>query len=222
MSWRIFLRHPHQAMSDKIGYDCRPEKATYFHGGTYGLLKLRDFMDVRKFPDFLEVGIQVCLFLYLVVSWKQILEVSWNRGTRKSSTLIGFSLINHPFCGTTILGNPIWSFDLFVVWIEHHMYCIQMYCRSRRKMEGHGISQRISNCIISSIYLVIVRFPEIGVPPVTIHFRLRFSLINHPLLGYPDGYWNPFRYSVLSQLRSPGDLNADFRPFISMPMSMKK
>ena len=31
--------------------------------------------------------------------------VSENRGTPKSSILIGFSIINHPFWGTPILGN---------------------------------------------------------------------------------------------------------------------
>ena len=31
--------------------------------------------------------------------------VSENRGTPKSSILIGFSIINHPFWGTTIFGN---------------------------------------------------------------------------------------------------------------------
>ena len=33
------------------------------------------------------------------------LGVSKNRGTPKSSSLIGFSLINHPFWGTPIFGN---------------------------------------------------------------------------------------------------------------------
>ena len=33
------------------------------------------------------------------------MDVSENNGTPKSSTLIGFSLINHPFWGTTIFGN---------------------------------------------------------------------------------------------------------------------
>ena len=33
------------------------------------------------------------------------LGVSKNRGTPKSSTLIGFSIINHPFLGTLISGN---------------------------------------------------------------------------------------------------------------------
>ena len=31
--------------------------------------------------------------------------VSKNRGTPKSSILMGFSIINHPFWGTTIFGN---------------------------------------------------------------------------------------------------------------------
>ena len=33
------------------------------------------------------------------------MEVSWNSGTSKSSILIGFSIINHPFGGIPILGN---------------------------------------------------------------------------------------------------------------------
>ena len=33
--------------------------------------------------------------------------VSKNNGTRKSSILIGFSIVNHPFWGTPIFGNTI-------------------------------------------------------------------------------------------------------------------
>ena len=33
------------------------------------------------------------------------MDVSENRGIPKSSILIGFSIINHPFWGTPILGN---------------------------------------------------------------------------------------------------------------------
>ena len=33
------------------------------------------------------------------------MAVSKNRGTPKSSILIGFSIINHPFWGTPIFGN---------------------------------------------------------------------------------------------------------------------
>ena len=34
------------------------------------------------------------------------MDVSLNDGTPKSSILIGFSIINHPFWGTPIFGNP--------------------------------------------------------------------------------------------------------------------
>ena len=38
--------------------------------------------------------------------WLEVHEgVSENRGTPKSSILIGFSIINHPFWGTPIFGN---------------------------------------------------------------------------------------------------------------------
>ena len=33
------------------------------------------------------------------------MDVSENSGTPKSSNLIGFSIINHPFWGTSIFGN---------------------------------------------------------------------------------------------------------------------
>ena len=45
----------------------------------------------------------------------QNMRVSINGGTSKSSTLIGFSLINHPFWGTPIYGNPqvhTWLFPM--------------------------------------------------------------------------------------------------------------
>ncbi len=37
--------------------------------------------------------------------FKCYMGVSKNGGTPKSSILIGFSIINHPFWGTTIFGN---------------------------------------------------------------------------------------------------------------------
>ena len=43
--------------------------------------------------------------MYQIVSVTHIMGVSENRGTPKSSILIGFSIINHPFWDTTILGN---------------------------------------------------------------------------------------------------------------------
>ena len=41
------------------------------------------------------------------------MDVSLNGGTHKSSILIGCSIINHPFWGTTILGNPHINDDHF-------------------------------------------------------------------------------------------------------------
>ena len=40
--------------------------------------------------------------------------VSKNSGTPKSSILIGFSIINHPFWGTTIFGNAHIDIDIDV------------------------------------------------------------------------------------------------------------
>ena len=37
--------------------------------------------------------------------WLNYMGVSENYGTPKSSILIGFSIINHPFWGTPIFGN---------------------------------------------------------------------------------------------------------------------
>ena len=40
------------------------------------------------------------------------MDVSENRGTPKSSILIGFSIINHPFWGTPIFGKHPYTWDL--------------------------------------------------------------------------------------------------------------
>ena len=54
------------------------------------------------------------------VTWKHM-GVSWNGGTPKSSILMGFSIINHPFWGTPIFGNPhivSWCF----IWVFHQLH----------------------------------------------------------------------------------------------------
>ena len=50
------------------------------------------------------------------------MEVSWNRGTPKSSILAGFSLRNYPFLGTTISGNPYYIYIYVYIYI-----CVCMY-----------------------------------------------------------------------------------------------
>jgi len=44
---------------------------------------------------------------------EEYMDVSKNSGTPKSSILIGFSIINHPFGGTLIFGNTHMNADLF-------------------------------------------------------------------------------------------------------------
>ena len=46
--------------------------------------------------------------------------VSKNRGTPKSSILIGFSIINHPFWGTPIFGNTQICFTFFNMSLRSH------------------------------------------------------------------------------------------------------
>ena len=65
--------------------------------GDCGILVLRlKFLPIRWWED-LESG-------KLIGIWDDM-GVSKNRGTPKSSILIGLSIINHPFWGTPIFGN---------------------------------------------------------------------------------------------------------------------
>ena len=49
--------------------------------------------------------VHVVSFQLALVGVQWNMDVSLNGGTPKSSILIGFSIINHPFWGTTIFGN---------------------------------------------------------------------------------------------------------------------
>ena len=42
----------------------------------------------------------------MLLRWFFYMDVSENSGTPKSSILVGFSIVNHPFWGTITLGNP--------------------------------------------------------------------------------------------------------------------
>ena len=58
----------------------------------------------RAVPQFVrQVGEQKSNF---TMGYRWYMEVSWNRGTPKSSILMGFSLRNHPFWGSPIYGTP--------------------------------------------------------------------------------------------------------------------
>ena len=69
-------------------------------------MKITHFPECRGafFHQRLELGSQktICSYNHHLLQ----MDVSKNSGTPKSSILIEFSIINHPFWGTTILGNP--------------------------------------------------------------------------------------------------------------------
>ena len=50
------------------------------------------------------------------------LGVSENNGTPKSSILIGFSIINHPFWGTSVFGNPQLELVCLVYVLQHEFF----------------------------------------------------------------------------------------------------
>ena len=56
---------------------------------------------------FLVGGHEVKRFGLAFLPRKQDMDVSKNRGTPKSSILIGFSIMNHPFWGTPFLETPM-------------------------------------------------------------------------------------------------------------------
>ena len=60
--------------------------------------------------------------------WSHVyMDVSENSGTPKSSISIGFSIINHPFCGTPLFGNThIYIYNIIYLYI--YMYvCLSMF-----------------------------------------------------------------------------------------------
>ena len=69
--------------------------------------------------------IHICVYIYIwliciYIYW--FMDVSENRGTPKSSILIGFSIINHPFWGTPIFGNTHMSSVLQC--LQEHNYIL--------------------------------------------------------------------------------------------------
>ena len=77
-----------------------------FLTGTDGRIETHQIGDHRGLPPLEEAtkrGIQICSYVNKYIYIYR--DVSENSGTPKSSILIGFSIINHPFWGTPILGN---------------------------------------------------------------------------------------------------------------------
>ena len=70
----------------------------------YGLVN-RSFNLVVQLGELLCWGNWMAYSLVITYIAISYMGVSKNRGTPKSSILIGFSIINHPFWGTPIFGN---------------------------------------------------------------------------------------------------------------------
>ena len=62
------------------------------------------------------VHVCICIYIYM--------DVSENSGTPKSSILIGFSIINHPFRGTPIFGNTHMYICTYVYMYVYMYICI--------------------------------------------------------------------------------------------------
>ena len=66
--------------------------------------KLESAVCIWRWPVVFDHPARLCAYIMIKKSvW--YMDVSENSGTPKSSILIGFSIINHPFWGTPIFGN---------------------------------------------------------------------------------------------------------------------
>ena len=74
---------------------------------------------------------QKLAFLGGKIRWNQM-GVSENRGTPKSSNLIGISIVNHPFWGTSIFGNT----QIQDVWNSQHW---SLKLLPSQGHDGHGL-----------------------------------------------------------------------------------
>ena len=79
------------------------------------------FPDQRLRYTYIYMG-GVCKHIYIYMG------VSKNNGTPKSSILIGFSIINHPFWDTPIFGNThIYIFTCIIHGGDEHLYMFNIY-----------------------------------------------------------------------------------------------
>ena len=87
-----FLGQKYEFEGDVSGFEvvqCINYTLVNEHGSTMDRLKMYNYMYIYIYINLYHMG------------------VSENGGTPKSSMLIGFSIINHPFWGTTIFGNHV-------------------------------------------------------------------------------------------------------------------
>ena len=102
----------------------------------------------------------------------------------------------HMFVETTFVVKFRRQLNLAVCWFHSYVHC-------HKGRNCHNIPLPCSKCSCSQFKSVSpdLRSPHIGVTPLIIHFRLGFSLINHPL-GVPPWLWKP-PYQQMSCGKAP-------------------
>ena len=121
------------------------------------------------------------------------MDVSLHGGTSKSSILIGFSLVNHPYWGTTILGNPHIPKKTNMTmekqpWTKMHLNgCKWCFFQCHVSFQG-GVKKRLEHggkmywnkkldhdVLVSKTFSVFARLVEISEPPFENGFKCYFS-----------------------------------------------
>ena len=90
-----------------------------------------------------------------VLSDRCQVDVSENSGTPKSSTLIGFSIINHPSWGTPIFGNTqVFSGSNFNTTVEPFHGLLLHQCEPRIKKNSDTKNPWNPGCLIGILIMV--------------------------------------------------------------------
>ena len=95
--------------------------------------------------------------LYIVYILIGHMGVSKNNGTPKSSILIGFSIINHPFWGTPIFGNTHMSLD-----VPHFFWPIYLPTEKIASRVRRNIRARFRTHTVLAGAAVLWRFRAVG------------------------------------------------------------
>ena len=118
--------------------------------------------------------------------WWGYLGVSWNGGTTKPSILIGDSLIDHPFWGTSIYENPHFLFGLTAsldVWSSHvfptlvgALCASENFIRHMGSAKGKWFKQLAVNTFTILLCVVLINY----VFRTLIYVFVCFSLLSGP------------------------------------------
>ena len=108
------------------------------------------------------------------------MDVSKNRGTPKSSILIGFSLINHAFWGTPIFGNTHMQFigisllQVFVS-VQQSLPCVW-------HIHSGGICKELAGTDLTTSHTNLKYIPKLGTPNISNQIQAKWYI--HFVLVY--------------------------------------